>query len=49
GSKSKKASHVGIYLQNGSFVHTSTRKGVIISNLNEPYYLNTWLSGGEIQ
>lgn len=49
GARSKKASHVGIYLQNGSFVHTSTRKGVIISNLSEPYYLNTWLSGGEIQ
>lgn len=30
--------HVGIYLQNNKFVHASTSKGVIISNLTEPYY-----------
>lgn len=49
GSKSKKASHVGIYLQNGAFVHTSTKSGVMISNLDEPYYLKTWLSAGSFQ
>jgi cell wall-associated NlpC family hydrolase len=31
-------SHVGIYLQNGYFAHAATHSGVIISNLNEPYY-----------
>jgi lipoprotein Spr len=31
-------SHVGIYLQNGYFVHAATHSGVVISNLNEPYY-----------
>ncbi|MFZ4263591.1 C40 family peptidase [Sphingobacterium sp. HJSM2_6] len=30
--------HVGIYLHNGKFVHVSTRKGVIISNLNDSWY-----------
>jgi len=30
--------HVGIYLHNNKFVHASTSKGVIISNLTEPYY-----------
>jgi lipoprotein Spr len=31
-------SHVGVYLQNGYFAHAATHSGVIISNLNEPYY-----------
>lgn len=30
--------HVGIYLHNGKFVHVSTRKGVIISNLKDVWY-----------
>lgn len=30
--------HVGVYLHNNMFVHASTSKGVIISNLTEPYY-----------
>ncbi len=34
----KKFSHVGIYLQNDKFVHASSSKGVIISNLKDPWY-----------
>lgn len=30
--------HVGVYLHNNHFVHASTSRGVIISNLSEPYY-----------
>lgn len=30
--------HVGVYLHNNNFVHASTSRGVIISNLSEPYY-----------
>ncbi len=30
--------HVGIYIGNGNFVHSSTGKGVIITKLNDPYY-----------
>lgn len=30
--------HVGIYLHNDKFVHVSTRKGVIISNLKDAWY-----------
>lgn len=34
----KKSSHVGVYLHNGRFVHASTSKGVIISEVSNPYY-----------
>lgn len=33
----KKFSHVGIYLQNGYYVHASASKGVIITQLHDPY------------
>ena len=33
-----KVGHVGIYIGNGKFVHSSTSKGVIVTNLNDPYY-----------
>ena len=36
--KKKRISHVGIYLQHGKFAHASTQSGVIVSDLDEPYY-----------
>lgn len=33
-----KISHVGTYLTNGKFVHATTKKGVIITALDDPYY-----------
>ena len=30
--------HVGIYLEQKKFLHVSTRKGVIISRLDNPYW-----------
>ena len=45
----KKVAHVGIYLKNGKFIHSSTSKGVIVSNLNENYYTKHWISGGRIR
>lgn len=39
-------SHVGLYLQDGNFIHASTRSGVIISNLEEVYYNKYYFSGG---
>ena len=46
GRKKKRASHVGIYLKNGKFIHASTSRGVIISTLNEEYWRKHWLDGG---
>src|SRR5258708_21303760 len=33
----KKFSHVGVYLQNGYYVHASSSRGVTISKLHDPY------------
>ena len=44
-----RASHVGVYLKDGYFVHASTSRGVIISSLREPYYSRHWLSGGRLK
>lgn len=41
--------HVGIYLKNGRFIHTSTTSGVVVSSLSEPYYARTWITGGRVK
>ncbi len=41
-------SHVGIYLQNNRFVHASTSKGVIISNLKDPWYYKYFSRAGSL-
>lgn len=42
----KKSSHVGVFLHNNYFVHASTSKGVMISNLENPYYKKAFSRGG---
>lgn len=42
----KKFSHVGVYLQNNKFVHASTSKGVIISDLKDPWYYKSFSRAG---
>jgi lipoprotein Spr len=46
--ESGKVSHVGVYLQNNKFVHASTKKGVVISDLDEPYYKKYFYKGGRL-
>ncbi len=46
---SKNVSHVGVYLQNNKFVHASSKKGVMISDLNEPYFKKYFMSAGRVK
>ena|SRR5688572_2462637 len=41
-------SHVGIYLQNNKFVHSSASHGVTISDMFDPYYLKRFIGIGRI-
>jgi hypothetical protein len=41
--------HVGIYLKDNKFVHTSTSKGVMISCMDEPYFRKTLVCGGRVK
>ena len=42
-------SHVGVYLTNDRFVHASTSSGVMISDLNEPYWKKYYAGGGRME
>ncbi|MBW2607393.1 MAG: C40 family peptidase [Deltaproteobacteria bacterium] len=35
--------HVGIYVGDNKFIHASTSKGVMMSDLNNPYWLKYYL------
>ena len=49
GKSKTNISHVGIYLKDNKFVHTSTSKGVNISDLDEDYYRRVWVCGGRVR
>lgn len=42
-------SHVGIYLQNNKFVHATTKKGVMIDDLDAAYYKKYYYKGGRLK
>lgn len=41
-------SHVGVYLANNHFVHSSSTDGVKISSLEDAYYAKTFIAGGRV-
>ena len=41
-------SHVGVYLGNNYFVHSSVHDGVTISSLNDAYYNSKFITGGRV-
>ena len=46
--KSKRIGHVGIYIGNGLFAHSSTGKGVIYTHISSGYYEQRYRFGGRI-
>lgn len=44
----KRINHVGVFLGDRKFIHASVGKGVIVSSLDEAYYLRTWRKGGRM-
>ena len=43
-----KISHVGIMIDKVNFVHASTKKGVIVSRIDTPYYIRTFKMFGRV-
>ncbi len=41
-------SHVGLYINNNKFVHASTSMGVVISDLDEPYWQRRFVRAGRM-
>lgn len=48
GKDPDKISHVGIIIDSERFIHSSTSKGVVISNLYTPYYQKTFRMFGRV-
>ena len=44
-----RVSHVGIYLKDDMFVHSSTSRGVIISRLGDSYWSKHFYKGGRVK
>ena len=45
----KGVSHVGLYLSNGQYVHASTSKGVVISDLDNAFSKKKYVGAGRIR
>lgn len=48
GSDKSRVSHVGMYIGDGYFIHSSGSKGVILSQISEKYYTRTYHSSGHV-
>ena len=46
--ESKSISHLGVYIANNHFMHASSKKGVMISDLNEAYFKKYYYTAGRI-
>lgn len=48
GKDPDKISHVGLMIDKVNFIHASSKKGVIISQLDTPYYIRTFRQAGRV-
>lgn len=48
GKDPNRISHVGIMIDNESFIHASSSKGVVISKITTPYYTRTLIQFGRV-
>lgn len=44
----RRISHVGLYIGKGEMIHASSSRGVIVSRLDEKYYIDNYHSSGRI-
>ncbi|MGN0001766.1 MAG: C40 family peptidase [Marinilabiliaceae bacterium] len=49
GKRSKTPNHVGVYLKENKFIHSSTSKGVIVSSMQQKYYVDNFIAAGRIK
>ncbi len=47
-TRGRGVSHVGVYLKNGYFVHSSSSRGVSISSIKNSYWSSKYISGGRL-
>ena len=48
-STRKGISHVGVYLLSNKFVHAATSEGVMISDMNDPYWVRRYSGAGRVR
>lgn len=48
GKDPDRVSHVGIMIDSENFIHASTKKGVVISNVTTDYYTRTFIMYGRV-
>ncbi|HEY0897379.1 MAG TPA: NlpC/P60 family protein, partial [Sphingobacteriaceae bacterium] len=45
---SRSITHMGVYIGNNKFAHASSSRGVMISDLDEPYWKRYYYKGGRL-